>query len=59
MTLLDWIVFGIIKTHAQAEKAAHDVIDLWHDDRIEGDLEDILGSRTANIRPGRPVECHC
>lgn len=43
MTLLDWIVFGIIKTHAQAEKAAHDVIDLWHADRIPGNLEDVLG----------------
>ena len=43
MTLLDWITFGIIKTHAQAEKAAHDIIDLWHADRIPGKLEDVLG----------------
>jgi hypothetical protein len=58
MTLLDWIVFGIIKTHAQAEKAAHDVIDLWHDDELRATSKVFWGSRTVNIRPGRPVECH-
>ncbi len=43
MTLIDLIKLGIIKTDARAEKFAADLIDCWHDDRIPGELNDILG----------------
>ena len=43
MTLMDWIVLGIIKTHGQAERMAADVVDLWHADKLPGKLQDVLG----------------
>ena len=43
MTLLDLIKLGIIKTHAQAERFAADLVDRWHDDQIPGELNDVLG----------------
>ena len=43
MTLLDWIKLGIIRSNAQAERMAADLVDLWHDDKISGELHDVLG----------------
>jgi hypothetical protein len=43
MTLLDLIKLGLIKSDAGVEKFAADLIDCWHDDKIPGELNDILG----------------
>ena len=43
MTLLDLIKLGLIRTDAQVEKFAADLVDRWHEDLIPGDLNDILG----------------
>lgn len=43
MTLIDFIKLGIIKSHAQAEVFAADLVDRWHADLIPGELNDILG----------------
>lgn len=43
MTLLDLIVHRLIRSDAQAERFASDLLDLWHDDRIPGELADVLG----------------
>jgi hypothetical protein len=43
MTLLDLIKLGIIKSDAAAERFAADLIDCWHDDKIPGDLHEVLG----------------
>jgi hypothetical protein len=43
MTLLDLIKLGLLDTDAKAEKFAADLIDRWHDDRIPGELHDVLG----------------
>jgi hypothetical protein len=43
MSLLDWIVLGLIKTHATAERAAADVVDLWHAGKLPGELMQELG----------------
>jgi hypothetical protein len=43
MTLIDFIKLDVIKTHAQAEEFAADLIDRWHADQIPGELNDVLG----------------
>jgi hypothetical protein len=43
MTLLDLIKLGVIKTDAAAERFAADLIDCWHDDKIPGELTEVLG----------------
>jgi hypothetical protein len=43
MTLLDLIKLGVIKSDAAAERFAADLIDCWHDDRIPGELTEVLG----------------
>jgi hypothetical protein len=43
MTLVDLIKLGLIKTDAAAEKFAADLIDCWHDDKIPGELNEVLG----------------
>jgi hypothetical protein len=43
MSFLDWIVLGIIKSHNQAERVANDIVDLWHDGKLPGELIDVLG----------------
>jgi hypothetical protein len=43
MTLMDWITLGIIKSDAQAEQMAADIVDLWHADKIPGQLREVLG----------------
>lgn len=43
MTLLDMIKLGLIKTHREAERFAADLVDLWHADRLPGELHDVLG----------------
>ena len=43
MTLIDLIKIGVIKTGAAAEKLAADLIDCWHDDKIPGELTEVLG----------------
>jgi hypothetical protein len=43
MTLVDLIKLGIIKSDAAAERIAADLVDCWHDDRIPGELTEVLG----------------
>ncbi len=43
MTLIDLIKLEIINSDEAAEKVAADLVDRWHDDRIPGELNDILG----------------
>jgi hypothetical protein len=43
MTLLDLIKLGVIKSDAAAERFAADLVDCWHDDRIPGELTEVLG----------------
>jgi len=43
MTPLDLIKLGLIKSDATAEKFAADLVDCWHDDKIPGDLHEVLG----------------
>jgi hypothetical protein len=43
MTLVDLIKLGIVQGHARAEKLAEDLVDRWHEDRIPGELHDVLG----------------
>ena|SRR5437868_15410797 len=43
MNLIDLIKLGIIHSHAQAERLAEDLGDRWHEDRIAGELNDVLG----------------
>ncbi len=43
MTLVDLIKLGVISTDARAEEAAAAIVDRWHEDRIPGDLYEILG----------------
>jgi hypothetical protein len=40
---MDLIKLGLIKSDASAERFATDLIDCWHDDKIPGELNDILG----------------
>jgi hypothetical protein len=43
MTLIDFIKLGVIKSDAAAEKFAADLVDCWHDDKIPGELTEVLG----------------
>jgi hypothetical protein len=43
MTLIDLIKLDLIKSDAVAETFAADLTDRWHDDKIPGELNDILG----------------
>src|SRR5437899_11630321 len=43
MTLIDLIKLGIVRSEEAAEKFAADLVDRWHDDRIPGQLNDVLG----------------
>jgi hypothetical protein len=43
MNLIDLIKLEVIRSHAQAEKLAADLVDRWHEDRIAGELHDVLG----------------
>ena len=43
MTLIDLIKLGLIKTDALAEKFAADLVDRWHEDKIPGELYEVLG----------------
>jgi hypothetical protein len=43
MTLIDLIKLGIVRSDEAAEKFAADLVDRWHDDRIPGQLNDVLG----------------
>jgi hypothetical protein len=43
MTLVDLIKLGLIKSDVTAEKFAADLIDCWHDDKIPGELHEVLG----------------
>src|SRR5436309_5072208 len=43
MTLMDLIKLAVIKSDATAEKFSADLIDCWHDDKIPGELTEVLG----------------
>ena len=43
MTLVDLIKLRVIKSDAAAERIAADLIDCWHDDKIPGELNEVLG----------------
>jgi hypothetical protein len=43
MTLIDLIKLGVIKSDSAAENAAADLIDRWHEDKIPGELIEVLG----------------
>src|SRR5437016_14612790 len=43
MTLMDLIKLAVIKSDATAEKFAADLIDCWHEDKIPGELHEVLG----------------
>lgn len=43
MTLLDFIKLKVIKSDRQAEEFAADLIDRWHEDKIPGELNEVLG----------------
>lgn len=43
MTLIDLIKLGVIQTDAKAEEAGAALVDRWHEDRIPGELHDVLG----------------
>lgn len=43
MTFIDLIKLGLVKSHGAAEKFAADLVDCWHDDKIPGDLHEVLG----------------
>jgi hypothetical protein len=43
MNLIDLIKLGVIKSNAVAEKFAADLIDCWHEDKIPGELTEVLG----------------
>ena len=43
MTLLDLIKLGVIKSDSKAETFAADLIDCWHEDKIPGELIEVLG----------------
>jgi hypothetical protein len=43
MTLIDLIKLGLIKSDAVAERFASALVRCWHEDRIPGELNDILG----------------
>jgi hypothetical protein len=43
MTLIDLIKLGVIKSDSTAEKFAADLIDSWHEDKIPGELTEVLG----------------
>src|SRR5947207_5074610 len=43
MTLIDLIKLGIIKSDSTAEKFAAELIDCWHEDKIPGELTEVLG----------------
>src|SRR6266436_5094306 len=43
MTLIDLIKLGLIKSDRVAEKFSADLIDCWHDDKIPGELTEVLG----------------
>lgn len=43
MTLIDPIKLGLLKTDAQAERFAEDLIDRWHEDKVPGQLNEVLG----------------
>jgi hypothetical protein len=43
MTLVDLITLGLIRTDAQAERFAEQLVDCWHRDLVPGELPDVLG----------------
>src|SRR5438067_594533 len=43
MTLIDLIKLGVIRTDARAEEAAAAIVDSWHEDRVPGELHEVLG----------------
>ena len=43
MTLIDMIKLRLLRTDAEAERFAADLVDRWHEDLIPGELNDILG----------------
>lgn len=43
MTLIDLIKLHVIRSNTQAEKFAADLIDCWHEDKIPGELTEVLG----------------
>src|SRR5438093_9059303 len=43
MTLIDLIKLRIIRSDAEAERFAADLVDRWHEDQIPGELHDVLG----------------
>ena len=43
MTLIDLIKLGVIKSDTVAEKFAAGLVDCWHDDKIPGELTEVLG----------------
>ncbi len=43
MTLIDLIKLGLVKTESMAEKFAADLVDRWHEDKIPGELNEVLG----------------
>ncbi|MCI0380579.1 MAG: hypothetical protein L0215_23580 [Gemmataceae bacterium] len=50
MTLIDFIKLGIIRTDAEAERFAADLVDRWHDDLIPGELNEIIGLTTREYQ---------
>ncbi len=43
MTLVDFIKLGIINSDVKAEEFAAELVEKWHQDRIPGELRDVLG----------------
>ncbi|HYV37535.1 MAG TPA: hypothetical protein VE988_17650 [Gemmataceae bacterium] len=43
MTLVDLIKLGIIETNAMAEEFAARLVECWRDNRIPGEIQEILG----------------
>lgn len=50
MTLIDLIKLGLIKTDSMAEKFAADLVDRWHEDKIPGELNEVLGLSTREYQ---------
>ena len=43
MTLIEFIKLGIINSDVKAEEFAAELVEKWHEDRIPGELRDVLG----------------
>jgi hypothetical protein len=43
MTLIDLIKLGLLCSDTEAERFAEELVDRWHEDRVPGDLHDVLG----------------